>query len=234
MKSGDTLDLFDLVNNINGPATLYRNNAETQRDKHYLKVRLLGADLNRMGIGARVTIYTDSGIQMAEQSFTRGFMSATSDQLHFGLGKDTLVDSLIVVWPGMASQTIHGIKSDQEISLNIDDALVHPGKPEKPSAKNLWIISQDIPGLQFRHVEDDFEDLDRETLIPGNLSAEGPALAVADVNGDGLDDIFVGGATDQSSRLFIQQSDESFRIAPVEALFEDRFRLTRQNTGRTE
>jgi len=216
-------DLDLLVNNINGPASLYRNNAETQEDKHYLQVQLQGVKLNSHGIGARVTLYTKSGKQMVEQSFTRGFMSATSDHLHFGLASDTLVDSLHISWPGMLSQTIYGIMADQQIQLNIMEAQLPGGKPEASATSAPFFTKHVLPGLEFRHVEDDFEDLDRETLIPANLSAEGPALAVADVNGDGLDDLFVGGATDQASRLFLQQSDESFREATVRALLEDRF-----------
>jgi hypothetical protein len=216
-------DLDLLVNNINGPASLYRNNAEARPENHYLKIELLGSDMNRMGIGARINIYSASGLQMAEQSYTRGFMSATSDHLHFGMGKDTLVDSMIVVWPGLYRQTFHGLPVNHLIRVSVKGAIDSAGVVGAPGQKATWFTKQAIPGLNFKHVEDDFEDLDRETLIPANLSAEGPALAVADVNGDGLDDVFIGGATDQVSRLFIQQADESFRIAALEILFEDRF-----------
>jgi len=176
-----------------------------------------------MGAGARVTIYTRSGLQMAEQFSTRGFMSATSGDLHFGLGSDTLVDSLSIIWPGMAMQILYGIAANQQILLDIKEAVTSGERISGLVAEDRWFSRVAVPGLEFRHAEDDFEDLDRETLIPGNLSAEGPALDVADVNGDGLDDVFIGGASNQSSRLFIQETDGSFTTARVAALFEDRY-----------
>jgi hypothetical protein len=216
-------DLDLVVNNINGPASIYRNNAESLPGNHYLTVQLQGEGLNRMGTGARVTLYTGSGLQMAEQFSTRGFMSATSGDLHFGLGSDTIVDSLTIRWPGLTTQTLYGIAADQQIQLNIKDADASWKFMRSPLPEERLFSRVTVPGLEFRHLEDDFEDLDRETLIPGNLSAEGPALDVADVNGDGLDDIFIGGASNQVSRLFIQETNGSFSTARVPALYEDRF-----------
>jgi hypothetical protein len=216
-------DLDLVVNNINGPASIYRNHAEQRPGNHYLKIRLKGEGLNTQGTGARVTLYTSNGLQMAQQFSTRGFMSSASAELHFGLGSDTLVDSLTVVWPGMARQTLYNVAANQLLHLDIRDAE-HAGQwTEDQSVENSWFTQATIPGLDFRHREDDFEDLDRETLIPGNLSAEGPALAVADVNGDGREDVFLGGASYQPSGLFIQQEDGSFTAARIETLFEDRF-----------
>ena len=216
-------DLELVVNNINGPASIYRNNAEQLPGNHFLRVHLQGGDLNRMGIGARVTIYTRSGLQMAEQFSTHGFMSATSGDLHFGLGSDTLVDSLNIVWPGLARQTLYGIAANQQIQLDFQEAVVFRERVNSDLEKDHWFNRVKVPGLEFKHAENDFEDLDRETLIPGNLSSEGPALDVADVNGDGLDDVFIGSASNQSSRLFIQETDGSFTTARVAALFEDRY-----------
>jgi len=216
-------DLDLVVNNINGPASIYKNHAEQRPGNHFLKIRLKGEGLNTRGTGARVTLYTPGGLQMAQQFTTRGFMSSTSSELHFGLGSDTLVDSLTVMWPGRARQTLYGVAANQLLHLDIRDAD-HAGEiSDPPVAENTWFSQVTLPGLEFNHAEDSFEDLDRETLIPSNLSAEGPALAVADVNGDGLDDIFLGGASYQSSRLFLQQEDGSFATARIEALFEDRF-----------
>ena len=215
-------DLDLVVNNINGPASIYRNQADLRQGNHFLRVHLQGGDLNSMGTGARVTIYTQSGLQMAEQFSTRGFMSATSCDLHFGLGSDTLVDSLSIVWPSLARQTLYGISANQMLNLDIREAA--PGTElSSTHVESTWFSPLLVPGLEFRHAEDDFQDLDRETLIPGNLSAEGPALDVADVNGDGLEDVFVGGASNQSSKLFIQEADGSFSTARIAALFEDRF-----------
>jgi len=217
----DDGDLELIVNNINGPASIYRNNAENLPDRHFLTLQLKGSTLNRQGIGALVNIYTHGEQQMAQQFFTRGFMSSTSDRLHFGLGSDTLVDSLTITWPGHLQQSIYNIQTDRTLLLDISNASEAP-KKEEPPLQALFSAAK-VPGLQFRHMEDDWEDMDRETLIPANLSTEGPALAVGDVNGDGLDDLFLGGATDQPSRLFLQLPGGAFQAVASPLLFGDRF-----------
>lgn len=215
-------DLELIVNNINGPAAIYRNNSGALTDRHWISVELEGNELNRDGIGARVNIYAGGKQQMVQQVPTRGFMSSSLGPLHFGLGSDTLVDSICVIWPGRMEQTLYDLKADQQILFDISDAL--EADPEMGTFKSIQIFSEaKVPGLEFRHRENDWEDINREALIPSNLSAEGPALAVGDVNGDGLDDVFMGGATDQFSRLFIQNKDGSFMSSDQPALLEDRY-----------
>ncbi len=215
-------DMELIVNNINGPASVYRNNADHILDRHFLRIELKGSELNRNGIGARVSIYAGGQQQMAQLSGTRGFMSSTLDHLHFGLGSDTLVDSLTVCWPGLLEQKLINVKVDQTIQLDISKASTavlntEPGTPE------TIFSSVSVPGLEFRHRENDWEDIDREALIPANLSAEGPALAVGDVNGDGLKDVFVGGATDQVSQLFIQLPGAKYTALAAPVLLADRY-----------
>ncbi len=215
-------DLELVINNINGPASIYRNNAERMPDRHFLKLELSGSVLNQAGIGARVIIFAGGQQQMAQLYATRGFMSSTSDHLHFGLGSDTLVDSLTVCWPGLLEQKLFNVKADQTIQLDISNARAAVPNTE-PGAPETIFSSVSIPGLDYRHRENDWEDLDREALIPANLSAEGPALAVGDVDGDGLEDIFVGSATDQVSQLFIQLPGGSFSALAQPALLSDRY-----------
>jgi len=215
-------DLELIVNNINGPASIYRNNAEGKTDRHYLIIELKGSKLNLSGIGARASIYAGGKQQMIQQVPTRGFMSSSLGPIHFGLGSDTLVDSLNILWPGMLRQTLYNVEADQTILLDISNAGPSIPASEPPSHKTIF-SSISVPGLEFRHRENDWEDIDREALIPANLSAEGPALAVGDVNGDGLEDIFVGGATDQLSQLFIQQPGGRFSVSVQPVFLNDRY-----------
>jgi hypothetical protein len=215
-------DLELIVNNIEGPASIYRNNTETMSGGHFLTVKLKGSELNRNGIGASVTLYADGRKQTLQQFFTRGFMSSTSDKLHFGLGNDSLADSLIIRWPGMLEQKMIRVKADQTLVLDIADARMAASGGDIPAPAAIFRYDS-IPGLRFRHVEDSWEDLDRESLIPSNLSAEGPAFAVGDVNGDGREDLFLGGASYQASQIFIQLPEGGFQQADIPVLVRDRF-----------
>ena len=211
-------DLDLVVNNINAPAFIYRNNAEKLSGNHFLSVILKGKRMNTRGIGARVTLYSGGQEQVAEQFPTRGFLSATSDVLHFGLGQAKLIDSIAVRWPDLSGQIIKNVPVDITITLDIINAgkPVRGGKKDNENTKLFSPVL--ISGLKFTHKEDDWVDFYRERLIPHSLSAEGPALAVGDVNGDGLQDLFVGGAKGQPAMLFIQQKDGSFKPSDIPVL----------------
>jgi enediyne biosynthesis protein E4 len=216
-------DLDLIVNNINAPAFIYRNNATTLSGNHYLSVALKGKGMNTRGIGARVTIYTNGNQQVDEQFPTRGFISATSDVLHFGLGASKMIDSLVVRWPGFFLQTIKNVRVDTTIILDIENAVKTDNRnPQNTENMKLFSPAR-IPGLSFRHKEDDWVDFYRERLIPHSLSAEGPAMAVGDVNGDGLQDIFVGGAKGQAGMIFVQQKDGSFKQLNVPVLSKETY-----------
>ena len=214
-------DLELIVNNINDNAFIYRNNSETLLKNHFLSVALKGKGLNKRGIGTRVTIYSGGQIQIAEQFPTRGFSSAVSDILHFGLGQTDVIDSLIVRWPDLSEQVIKNVPADKVITLEIKNAEKSGRKNDRNEKDTRLFLQTTVPGLEFRHTENEIADFQREQLIPHSLFNEGPALATGDLTGDGLDDLFVGGAKGQESGIFIQQADGSFKTLELPIFKKD-------------
>jgi hypothetical protein len=208
--NGDgALDL--VVNNVNGEAFLYRNNARTLHpENHFLRVRLAGEGGNRFGVGARVTLHSGDGLSMQEESPTRGFQSSVDYVLDFGLGRHDVVDSLRVDWPDGRVSEVTALAANQLVTIRQAEAGTRrPMNPQTTLSALLTDVT-DKTALDFKHREDDFVDFDREPLMPKLVSTEGPFIAVSDVNRDGLDDIFIGGAKGQASRLLIQQRDGRF------------------------
>ncbi|WP_036383770.1 VCBS repeat-containing protein [Muricauda sp. MAR_2010_75] len=196
-------DLDLAVNNLNAPATLYRNNAEIT-GQNYLKIRLNGDVSNPFGIGAKVKVELGDKILVQELFPVRGWLSSSDYNLNFGLGNNTQVESVQVHWPDGKVQELHDVKGNETLQLNHKDAVrTSPIDTEKPT----FFTSLDSIGLDFQHQENMFIDFNVETLIPHKLSTVGPALCVGDVNQDGLDDIFVGGASGQASQLYLQQTE---------------------------
>ena len=216
-------DLDLVVNNENGEAFVYRNMTSERTHAHYLKVELKGNGMNTLGVGAKVTVYTGGMQQLQEQTPTRGFESSVDPVLNFGLGTVKKVDSLRIVWPDMKMQVLKNIGADTELTLKQSDAklnYVPSAVGENSYYKNVTLgaIRGDI-----RHKENDFKDFDEQRLIPKMLSTEGPKLAVADVNGDGLQDFFMGGATGDTARLFVQQPNGTFTQLRQPAFEQDKY-----------
>ncbi|GIV58286.1 MAG: hypothetical protein KatS3mg042_1199 [Rhodothermaceae bacterium] len=214
-------DLDLVVNNINGPAFVYENHAAGRSGRHFLKVRLDGPPGNRFGTGAKVTLTTPDGQTLFQEMMpVRGYQSSVEPVLVFGLGAATSV-ALEVVWPDGRRERRDGVAADQTITLAHADAGDATPPPAPPAPAPLFAYLPDGRGLAFTHREDAFIDFEREPLLPHMPSRLGPALARADVNRDGLPDVFVGGAKGQAARLFLQQLDGTFRPASVPALDDD-------------
>lgn len=205
-------DLDLVVNNENMEAFVYRNMSSEQYHTHYLKVKLQGLSPNTFGVGARVTIYTGKTRQVLEQMPSRGFESSVEPVLNFGLGNlQKSIDSLIVQWPNEKMQVLKSIKTDTVITLiqkNADRAVQYKVKQQQPLYNNITtsVIEGDI-----NHKENNFTDFDVERLIPKMLSAEGPKITTGDVDGDGLEDFFMGSAINDTAKLFIQEKDGHFK-----------------------
>jgi len=202
------LDL--VVNNVNDEAFVYRNNARALlKENRYLEVNLEGEGRNRFGVGSKVTIESGSQKLYQELSPTRGFQSSVDYPLTFGLGKIDTVESVTVEWPDGRVSTLKDVATNQRITLKQSEATSTRAESPKAAIKLLTDVTRQTT-LPFVHRENEFVDFDRERLMPKMLSTEGPLMAVADVNGDALDDIFIGAAKGEPSAILIQQQNGSF------------------------
>ncbi len=193
-------DLDLIVNNVNQPCLAYRNYSNEKTGNHYLKVRLKGEGKNTLAIGSIVYVYFDGQPHKQELVPSRGFQSSVDFVLNFGLGKATRVDSVRIIWPNHKSQVKRDISGDQMITLDIRDAI----KNELLS-KNSKTVTEKLMDSPFNpHKENSYVDFEFEGLIAQMSSREGPAMDVADINNDGRDDVFIGGATDSPGQIYIQ------------------------------
>ncbi len=201
------LDL--VVCNNNEPALLYRNNANDMLHHHYIKLQLIGEGMNTKAYGAKAEIITpDSNTQYQELYPVRGYQSTVTQDLIFGVSQNTIINEIKIIWPDDKQTILKNVKADQTLQLKQSDA-----KPALTSTKDSIKIFKDVTtssGISFKHHQNDFIDFKSEPLLPYQLSKQGPALAKADVNGDGLEDIFIGGNINQSSKLYLQNKDGRF------------------------
>jgi len=212
------LDL--VVNNVNDEAFVYRNNARTQLpENRFLQVRLAGSGTNPFAVGARVTLRAGDAQFEQEQLPTRGFQSSVDYTLTFGLGKVDTLELVIVDWPSGKSTIISPVATNQ--LLTVSEANAAPQRSRGTLRRDRTVLVRDVTSevaLDFVHHENEFVDFDREPLMPHMVSTEGPMVTVGDVNGDGLDDFFIGGAKGQPSALYVQRPNGTFRSAD-QALF---------------
>lgn len=217
-------DLDLVVNNVNMPMFIYRNNSNEQLpDHHYLKVILKGEGNNRDAIGAKVTAWHKNQSYYLEQMPMRGFKSAVDPRPNLGLGGLTRVDSLVINWPDGRITVMTDVPADQTLTLFQKDAT-QPDMKGIPNKEPVPALFEEIdPGRfkDFAHRETEFDDFKREGLIYHMLSTEGPRMCQGDVNGDGWEDIYVGGAKGQAGALMIQGSNGTFRSVDRELLDED-------------
>nr|MBI1229558.1 RNA-binding protein [Cytophagales bacterium] len=210
-------DLDLIVNNVSHPVFIYRNDADALMENNYLKIKLAGGRSNSHGIGAKVTLHYGDNKQYLQQMPSRGYQSSVSPTLHFGLGKVPTVDSLYVEWPGGQTQVLYKIPANQSLLLTESNADLK--RKVKPTTNPLYTsIPSPIKNSQPPYTINDFK---RQPLMVNPQSFTGPAMAKADVNGDGLEDVFVGGDPGVPGKLYIQQATGTFKEMIPEAFISD-------------
>ncbi|MDH3648498.1 MAG: VCBS repeat-containing protein [Saprospiraceae bacterium] len=200
-------DLDIVVNNINDHAFLYENLADHYSSNDYITIKCRGPENNPSGLGTSATIYNQGTSQFQELYVTRGWQSSVEHEMHFGLGKDSRVDSILLRWPDRKVETLYDVQLNQTLVVKYSDARPEMLSDAK-SRNKIFERAENI--VAFRHQENIFNDNNREPLIPYLLSTQGPKIAVADVNGDKIEDLFVGGASGQPGALFTQTKTGSF------------------------
>lgn len=220
----DDGDLDIVVNNIDAPALVYENKNWDSAKNTSLQINLTGPETNRSAVGAKVVLFANGQVRTYEKFPVKGFMSSMEVPLLVGL-KNTTVDSAFLIWPDNTFQRLPFAKGTTRLDMRFQKGLPpfdytiltqHAANNTRP-VKDVTAET----GLRFLHQENHFVEFDREPLIPHMASTEGPALAVGDVNGDGLDDVFLGAARDKKSALFLQQPSGLFQKSIQPALDSD-------------
>ena len=212
-------DIDLVINNLDGEADLYQN--LTNAKSNYLKIKLAGPVNNADGIGARVSLYNQGKQeQVFQQKTVRGYLSSNDPVIHFGLGKQALIDSVVVVWPDGKSNTITQVKANQLLKVNYSEAV--QGIDHMPRYTPLFAeATNKVLTTPFVHKENMYDEYADQVLLPHEFARSGPFIATGDVNGDGLSDFYVGAAKGQAGALFLQ-ANEGFIKKPMPAFEADK------------
>jgi len=212
-------DLDMVINNLDGTSDLYENDAESKNN--YLRVKLLGPDGNRDGIGARVSLFYEGRLQQFfQQKTVRGYLSSNEPIIHFGIGSVNKVDSVVVVWPDQKTSTLRSVNGNQVVKADYKEAV--SGLDYSMKYTPLFAEqTQQLLTSPFLHKENKVDEYKDQVLLPHEFSRSGPFIATGDVNADGTEDFFVGGAKGQAGALYLQQNGK-FNKQPLEIFEADK------------
>jgi hypothetical protein len=211
-------DMDLVVSRINDYAFIYRNNSNKLNPNHFLKIKFDGIGLNKGGIGAKVEIKCKDQTYTQEFMPSRGYMSSMNHELIFGLGKAATVDELKVTWPDLREQLLTAVGIDRTIILHNKDAQIVKQKNAQVN-QPIFAPLDNKKILDFKHVENEYVDFRNQILLPHFLSTQGPRIAKGDVNNDGLEDLYFGGAKGSPGKLYFQKKNRSFELQ-VQPYFE--------------
>lgn len=199
-------DLDLIVNNIDNPAFIYKN---LTSNTNYLQISLLGDKKNTQAIGTKVKIYTGNEVQFLEKTANRGFFSGSDPLLHFGLGNHSTVDKVEITWMDGKTHVMENVAAKQRLTIKHAEANKKP--IQKTKSAPIFAEKSSSYNISFTHKENVFDDFNRERLLPHKLSNLGPHISKGDVNGDGLEDFFIGGASNSAGALFVQDKNGKFQ-----------------------
>ncbi|MBI1344420.1 MAG: hypothetical protein GC171_15975 [Terrimonas sp.] len=217
-------DLDIVVNNINDPVVVYQNKTNDQQRKSYVEIRLTGPKDNINAIGSRVLLFANQEIRTYEKNPVKGFLSSMEIPLHIGLDQ-TKVDSAFIIWPDNTCQPLSLNQRDTILSLQYVSGLPgfdyhHITDRYRPSTKKMQDITSTVH-MEYWHQENTFPEFNREPLIPHMVSTEGPALAIGDINNDGLEDVFIGSSKNFQNAIFLQKPGGVFEKTLQPAMIRD-------------
>lgn len=212
-------DLDLVLNNLDDVASIYENCSDERQHANYLQIKLTGTQDNRYGLGATIKIRSADDQQYQYLQATRGFQSAVEPIVHFGVGKHQIIDEIEVRWPNGTFSLLQDVSINQQITIKQENTI-----SKENQVASTPIFSDQAPNLNLaiQHIDMPYDDFAREILLPHKYSQLGPSISVADVNGDMLDDVYIGGATGQPGSLLIQTTDGKFNLSFQNAFLSDK------------
>ena len=207
-------DLDMVVNNNNMPSFVFKNKSREKNNNGYIGFKLKGLPQNINAVGAKINVFIQGQILSKEVIPARGFQSSVDYKQIFGLGKFTTIDSVQVIWPNLTQSILKIQKLDTVYTIDQATQIVQPFVVQQEKLAPLF---EEVKANFEKHTEDDHVDFYAERIIPRILSQEGPKAASADINGDGLADLFIGGANNKGSQIYLQTTNGDFKPKPQAA-----------------
>ncbi len=214
-------DLDIVINNINKPAHIYRNNAIKNNSNNFIRFKLLGKSGKSLAYNSKITIYHDNKMQFVELHPVRGYQSSVEGIIHFGLNNSSKIDSVKIEWLNGTQSILTDLQINETHTISLKGLASNPIIPPTYNAPFIDFTNR-LFKTPFWHKENDFDDFAKEILLPHRQSMLGPFVAVGDVNGDQLEDFFVGGAKGQSGQLYLQHSSGQFILSPSQPWNSDK------------
>lgn len=203
-------DLDLIVNNLNAPVLVYKNTQETLLNNHYIKIRLKGNNKNSFGIGSKVILSLNKGKKIYQEAFYgRGYQSSVEPNMTIGLGEISKIEKIQVIWPGGSISEKINVQTDTSITFHQSHAIPRRSSKNQPAEQLLTDITREA-GINFTHTENDYIDFNYQGLLPYQLSRLGGKASVGDIDGDGYDDIYFGGAKNHSGALYFGNENGEF------------------------